>query len=154
MKNFSNSATRRLARPEDWPATRRLTKTGLVSHVPIFAILWTATRQALLSLGFPRQEYWGGLPFPSPGDLFLTEGLNPCLLCLLHCRQTLYPLSHQGKARRITALIKQLAKYLSRAFSKEDVYMASKHMERSATESLGKCTSNTKDMTSCLPGWL
>ena len=30
---------------------------------------WTAARQAPLSMGFPRQEYWSGLPFPSPGDL-------------------------------------------------------------------------------------
>jgi len=30
---------------------------------------WVVARQASLSLGFPRQEYWSGLPFPSPGDL-------------------------------------------------------------------------------------
>ena len=30
---------------------------------------WTVARQAPLSLGFSRQEYWSGLPFPSPGDL-------------------------------------------------------------------------------------
>ena len=30
---------------------------------------WTVARQALLSMEFSRQEYWGGLPFPSPGDL-------------------------------------------------------------------------------------
>ena len=30
---------------------------------------WTVARQVPLSLGFPRQEYWGGLPFPSPGVL-------------------------------------------------------------------------------------
>ena len=30
---------------------------------------WTAAHQAPLSMGFPRQEYWSGLPFPSPGDL-------------------------------------------------------------------------------------
>ena len=30
---------------------------------------WTVVRQAPLSLGFPRQEYWSGLPFPSPADL-------------------------------------------------------------------------------------
>jgi len=29
----------------------------------------TVAHQALLSMGFPRQEYWSGLPFPSPGDL-------------------------------------------------------------------------------------
>ena len=31
--------------------------------------LWTVARQAPLSMGFSRQEYWNGLPFPSPGDL-------------------------------------------------------------------------------------
>ena len=30
---------------------------------------WTVARQAPLSMGFQRQEYWSGLPFPSPGDL-------------------------------------------------------------------------------------
>ena len=30
---------------------------------------WTVAHQAPLSVGFPRQEYWSGLPFPSPGDL-------------------------------------------------------------------------------------
>ena len=30
---------------------------------------WTVTRQALLSMGFSKQEYWSGLPFPSPGEL-------------------------------------------------------------------------------------
>ena len=33
------------------------------------AILWTVACQAPLSLGFSRQEYWSGLPFPPPGDL-------------------------------------------------------------------------------------
>ena len=30
---------------------------------------WTVAHQAPLSMGFPRQEYWSGLPFPPPGDL-------------------------------------------------------------------------------------
>ena len=34
-----------------------------------FATPWTVALQAPLSMGFPRQEYWNGLPFPSPGDL-------------------------------------------------------------------------------------
>ena len=33
------------------------------------AIPWTVVSQASLSMGFSRQEYWSGLPFPSPGDL-------------------------------------------------------------------------------------
>ena len=34
-----------------------------------FVTPWTIACQAPLSMGFPRQEYWNGLPFPSPGDL-------------------------------------------------------------------------------------
>ena len=34
-----------------------------------FATPWTVVHQAPLSMGFSRQEYWSGLPFPSPGDL-------------------------------------------------------------------------------------
>ena len=33
-----------------------------------FETSWTVAQQAPLSMGFPRQEYWSGLPFPSPGD--------------------------------------------------------------------------------------
>ena len=40
-----------------------------LSHVQLLATPWTVALQALLFLGFPRQEYWSGLPFPSPGDL-------------------------------------------------------------------------------------
>ena len=40
-----------------------------LSCVRLFATPWTATYQATLTMGFPRQEYWSGLPFPSPGDL-------------------------------------------------------------------------------------
>ena len=39
------------------------------SCVQLFVILWTVARQAPLSMGFSRQEYWSGLPYPSPGDL-------------------------------------------------------------------------------------
>ena len=34
-----------------------------------FATLWTVALQAFLATGFPRQEHWSGLPFPSPWDL-------------------------------------------------------------------------------------
>ena len=43
---------------------------GLVAKLcPTLATPWTLARQAPLSMGFSRQEYWSGLPFPSPGDL-------------------------------------------------------------------------------------
>ena len=44
----------------------------LLSHfgrVQLCATLWTVAHQAPLSMGFSRQEYWSGLPCPSPGDL-------------------------------------------------------------------------------------
>ena len=40
-----------------------------LSHVWLFATPWTMAHQAPLSIGFSRQEYWNGLPFPSPEDL-------------------------------------------------------------------------------------
>ena len=39
------------------------------SCVQLFVTPWTVTRQAPLSMGFSRQEYWRGFPCPSPGDL-------------------------------------------------------------------------------------
>ena len=44
-------------------------KVKLPSRVRLFATPWTVAYQASLSMGFSRQEYWSGLPFPSPGDL-------------------------------------------------------------------------------------
>ena len=41
----------------------------LLSCVRLFATPWTVASQAPLSMGLSRQEYWSGLPFPSPGDL-------------------------------------------------------------------------------------
>ena len=38
------------------------------SHVQLFATLWTVARQAPLSMGFSRQEYWSRLPCPPPGE--------------------------------------------------------------------------------------
>ena len=39
------------------------------NHVRLFATLWTLARQAPLSMGFSRQEYCSGLPYPFPGNL-------------------------------------------------------------------------------------
>ena len=44
-------------------------KVKLLSHVRLFATPWTVAHQAPLSMGFSRQEYWSGLPLPSPGAL-------------------------------------------------------------------------------------
>ena len=43
-------------------------KVKSLSRVRLFATPWTVADQAPPSMGFSRQEYWNGLPFPSPGD--------------------------------------------------------------------------------------
>ena len=55
-------------------------------------MLWTVASQAPPSMGFPRKEYWSGLPFPSPGDL-----PNPRIKPQSPALQVdSLPLSHQG----------------------------------------------------------
>ena len=44
-------------------------KAKSLSHVQLFVTPWTVAHQAPPSMGFSRQEYWSGLPFPFPGDL-------------------------------------------------------------------------------------
>ena len=57
---------------------------GLVAEsCPTLVTPWTVARQAPLSMGFPRQEYWSGLPFTSPGDL-PNQGMEPPSLLLSH----------------------------------------------------------------------
>ena len=77
------------------------------SRVQLFVTLWTAARQAPLSVESLRQKYWSGLPCPLPGFsrpkdwiqiswILLTQGLNPGLL---QCRQILYRWA-TGEAQR------------------------------------------------------
>ena len=89
--------------------TRRGARKGLgeervdASHVPALGLVtnlcptlpppWIAACKAPLSMGFPRQEYWSGLPFPSPGNL-PDLGIEPRFL--LNYRQILYWLSYEG----------------------------------------------------------
>ena len=49
------------------------------SSVSVSATTWTVARQVSLSMEFSRQEYWSGLPFPSPGDL-PDPGIEPAFL--------------------------------------------------------------------------
>ena len=47
-----------------------------LSRIRLFATPWTVAYYDPLSMGFSRQEYWSGLPFPSPEDL-LDPGIEP-----------------------------------------------------------------------------
>ena len=51
----------------------------VLSHAQVFAASWTVAQQAPLSMELSRQEYWSGLPFPSPGDL-PDSGIEPASL--------------------------------------------------------------------------
>ena len=53
-----------------------------LNGVRLFATPWTVACKAPLSMGFPRQGYWSGVPFPSPGDL-PNPGTEPSSLALV-----------------------------------------------------------------------
>ena len=74
---------------------------------------WTVARQAPLSIGFSRQEYWSRLPCPPPGDLPI-PGVDPGLP---NCRQILYHQSLQGSPIRSLLCAKYRVKHhMSRRF--------------------------------------
>ena len=64
-----------------------------LSHVQLFATPWTAACKAPPSTGFCRQEYWSGLPFPSPGDLLSLRDQThlSCVSCFGNGFFTTYP---------------------------------------------------------------
>ena len=70
-----------------------------LSHVWSFVTLWTIALQAPLSMAFPRQEYWNGLPFLLQG-IFLIRRLNLHLLCLLHWQADCLSLGHPGSPKK------------------------------------------------------
>ena len=75
-------------------------KVKAAQSCPTLVTLWTAARQAPLSMGLSRQAYWSGLLFPSPGDL-LDPGIelesSALIGGLLHYRQILLLIEPPGK---------------------------------------------------------
>ena len=67
-------------------------KALVTQSCPTLETPWTVAHQAPLSVGFSRQEYWSGLPFPSPGDL-PDPGIEPASAAL---QADSLPLSHHG----------------------------------------------------------
>ena len=57
-----------------WPQSESEVKS--LRHIRLFETAWTVAYQAPPSVGFSRQEYWSGLPFPAPGDL-PNPGIEP-----------------------------------------------------------------------------
>ena len=88
-----------------------------LSRVQLFVTPWTGAYPAPPSKEFSRQEYWS-CHFLLQG-IFLTQGSNPTLL---HCRQTLYHLSHLGSPHKHTYIqIYLLLKILHRKQSKGQI---------------------------------
>ena len=77
----------------------------MLSRVQLFAAAWTVACQALLSMGFLKQEYWRGLPFPPPGGL-LDPGINLHFLQLLHWQEDSLPLSRPTEASLVAQTVK------------------------------------------------
>ena len=75
-------------------AWKRKVKVKLLSCVRLFATPWTAAYQAPQSMGFSRQEYWSGVPLPSPHSVF-TE-------YLLHSKHSSRHWGHKGSLERKT----------------------------------------------------
>ena len=69
-----------------------------VSMCSVFPTLWTVAHQDPLSMGFPRQEYWIGLPFPCPGNL--PDPGTKSAFSYISCigRWILYQLSYRGSS--------------------------------------------------------
>ena len=75
---------------------KQKSKVKSLNHVRLFVTPWTVAYQAPPSMGFSRQEYWNGLPFPSPGDL-----PNPMIKSRSpHCRQTLLTSEPPGETHQ------------------------------------------------------
>ena len=81
--------------PLDVKFSVRMLSKCMLSRVWLFETPWTAACQALLSMGFSREECWSGVPFPSPGDL-PDPGIKPESLASLALQVNSLPLSHLG----------------------------------------------------------
>ena len=84
------------------------------SRVWLFATPWTIAYQATPSMGFSRQEYWSGLPFPSPGDLLPNPGIEPGCPTL---QADALPSEPPGKLLMHLLIHKRKFKYTSRSCS-------------------------------------
>ena len=90
-----------------------------LSRVRLFVTPWTAARQVPLSMGFFRQEYWSGLPFPSPEDL-PNPGIElgspafkaDCLPCELQGSPNLTFMKSQFKLYNLTFILSDMVLHL------------------------------------------
>ena len=70
----------------------------VLSRGRVFVTSWTAAQEAPLSMGFPRQEYWSGLPFLPPEDL-PNPVIEPAYSVSPESQTDSLPLSHWGSGK-------------------------------------------------------
>ena len=88
-----------------------------LSRVRLFATPWTVSYQTPPSMGFSRQEYWSGLPFPSPGDL-PDPGVEPRSPALQADTLTSEPLGKpQSGDKSFTSIMRKLMSCLQNKLS-------------------------------------
>ena len=86
------------SRADGYYLGEEITSVCMFSHVQFFATPWTVVCQAPLSMEFSRQQYWSRVHFLLWG-IFLTQGSNPHLLCLLRWQVGYLPLAPPGKPK-------------------------------------------------------
>ena len=96
-----------------------------VSRIWFSATPWTVGCQVPQSMEFSRQEFWSGLSFLSPGDL-PDSRIEPMLL---HCKQILYHLSHQGRPFHLLTIDEMCLTVNSGGKKKEGTWKASIDMQ-------------------------
>ena len=82
-----------------WQKSYRAYMLSYFGHVQLFVTLWTVAFQAPLSMGFSRWEYWSGCHALLLQGIFLTQGSNPSLLCLLQWQAGSLPLVPPAKPK-------------------------------------------------------
>ena len=119
-----------------------LCSTGSTLFEPV-----NCSHQAPLSLGFSRQEYWSGLPFPTPG-IFLTQGWNPLSVGSPALAGRLFTTLPPGKPKARTVL----CGWLNKAMVKQKLQHFGHLMQRA--DSLGKTGQKEKRVTENeMVGW-
>ena len=77
----------------------------VLNHVLFFATPWTAARQAPLSMGFSRQEYWSGLPLPSP-------------VCAQSCLTLCNPMDCSPPGSSVHGILQAILEWVAISYSK------------------------------------
>ena len=101
------------------------TSAQLLSPVQFFATPQTAVHQAPLSMGFSRQEYWSGLPFPTPRDLS-DPGIEPVSPKSPSLQADYLLLCHLRSRESLNKFLKSIVRHALKSFSRREPLLSGK----------------------------